>query len=205
LATAGRRPGPNRTREALLAAARTQFAERGYAATTVRSVAAAAGVNAALIYHYFGTKERLYVAALDLPFNPVDVVTQQLAVGPRDQFAERLVRSFVGAWRDPVTGRALQAVLRRAAAEPTSAGLVRNLAEGVLLPRASAALGVPPLKLAAAMSHLVGLALAATILRIDPLATATNDELVDLVTPSVRIYLERSPGPARRVSDDRSG
>jgi AcrR family transcriptional regulator len=189
MARAGRRPGPTRTKEAILGVARAQFAQRGYAATTVRSVAAAAGVNPALVHHHFGRKEQLFLAALALPVNPAEVIGQLLAEGPRAEFPDRLVRYFVGAWRDPVIGLALQAVLRRAVSDPGSAALLRNLAENVLLDRAAGLLGVPELRIAAAMSHLIGLALAATVVRIEPLASASDDELIRLVAPAIRGYL----------------
>lgn len=186
---AGRRPGPTNTPEAILAAARTLFAERGFHATTIRAVAAAAGVNSALVHHYFGTKDRLFVAALNLPLNPAEAIEDLVAAGPREQFAERFVRFFLAVWRDPVTGQPLQAVLRSAAGTEQGAAMVRNLVEGVLLDRAAAALGVPKLRVAVALSHLLGLVLAATIVRIEPLASATDDELVELIAPAIERYL----------------
>lgn len=189
MARAGRRPGPTQTKSAILAAARAQFAGHGYAGTTVRSVAAEADVNPALIHHYFGSKDRLFLAALSLPINPAEMMVQLLAAGPRTEFAERLVRYFIAAWRDPAIGQALQAVLRRAVSDEDTAALIRNLAENVLLARAADALGVPRLRVAAAVSHLIGLVLGATILRIEPLASASEDELVALVGPAIRSYL----------------
>ena len=188
MARAGRRPGPTHTPEAILTAARALFAERGFQATTIRAVAASAGVNTALVHHYFGTKDRLFVAALNLPLNPAEAIENLVAAGPRDQFAERFVRFFVSMWRDPVTGQPLQAVLRSAASTEQGAAMVRNLVEGVLLDRA-AALGVPKLRVAVALSHLLGLVLAATIVRIEPLASATDDELVELIAPTIHRYL----------------
>jgi AcrR family transcriptional regulator len=189
MARAGRRPGPTQTPEAILAAARRLFAERGVQATSVRAIAREAGVNPALVHHYFGTKDQLFVAALNLPFNPADAVAELLAAGPRAQFAERLVRFFLAAWRDPSTGQPLQAVLRSAVSTEQGALLVRNAVADVLLTRISAALGVPRLRVAVAMSHLIGLAFGATIVRVEPLATASDEELVALVAPAIRRYL----------------
>lgn len=189
MARAGRRPGPTQTKELILAAARTQFAANGYVGTTVRAVAAGAGVNPALIHHYFHTKDQLFLAALALPIDPAAAVIGLLAAGPRSELPERLVRFFVAAWRDPTTGEALQAVLRRAVSDEPSAALLRNLVETVLLPRVAQALGVPKLQVVTAMSHLVGLVLGATILRIEPLASASEDELVALVAPAIGHYL----------------
>jgi AcrR family transcriptional regulator len=189
MARAGRRPGPTQTKDAILAAARAQFADHGYTGTTVRSVAAAAAVNPALIHHYFGSKDQLFLAALNMPINPAEAITQLLAAGPRAELPERLVRYFITAWRDPIIGQSLQAALRRAVGDEDSAALFRNLAENVLLTRAASALGVPTLQIATAMSHLIGLVLGATILRIEPLASASEDELVGLVAPAIRRYL----------------
>jgi AcrR family transcriptional regulator len=186
---AGRRPGPTQTKDAIVAAARAQFAGRGYTGTTVRSVAEAADVNPALIHHYFGSKDQLFLAALSLPINPAEVIVQLLAAGPRSEFPERFVRAFIAAWRDPAAGQALQAVLRRAVSDEGSAALIRDLAENVLLTRAADALGVPKMRIALAMSHLIGLVLGATILHIEPLASASEDELVDLLAPAIRSYL----------------
>lgn len=189
MARAGRRPGPTQTPEAILGAARRLFAERGVQATSVRAIAREAGVNPALVHHYFGTKDQLFLAALNLPFNPADVIAELLAAGPRSQFAERLVRFFLAAWRDPSTGQPLQAVLRSAIGTEQGALLVRNAVADVFLTRISTALGVPRLRVAVAMSHLIGLVFGATIVRVKPLATATDEELVALVAPAITRYL----------------
>ncbi|PZS36470.1 MAG: TetR family transcriptional regulator [Pseudonocardiales bacterium] len=189
MARAGRRPGPTNTPETILAAARGLFAERGFHGTTIRDVATQAGVNAALVHHYFGTKDRLFVAALNLPLNPAEAIERLVAAGPREEFAERFVRFFISVWRDPVTGQPLQAVLRSATSTEQGAAMVRNLVENVLLDRACSALGVPKLRVAVALSHLLGLVLGATIVRIEPLASATDDELVELIAPTIQRYL----------------
>jgi len=189
MATAGRRPGPTETPAAILAAARDAFAARGYQGASIRAIAAAAGVNPALVHHYFGTKDDLFVAAMDLPFNPAEMIMELLAAGPREEFAERFVRAFVQIWRDPEAGPRLQALLRSAVAGEDGAALVRNLAENVLLVRASEALGVPKIQVAAAMTHLIGLMLGAMIIRVEPLASADEYQLVELVTPAISRYL----------------
>ena len=99
------------------------------------------------------------------------------------------MRFFVSTWRDPATGQPLQAVLRSAASTEQGAAMVRNLVEGVLLERAAVALGVPRLRVAVALSQLLGLVLAATIVRIEPLASASVDELVELIAPTIHRYL----------------
>src|SRR4029450_9851012 len=89
MARTGRRPGVSGTREAILDAARRAFAEQGYQRATVRDVAKLAGVAPALVHHYFGTKQDLFVAAVRLPVNPVDQLTAVLAAQP-DHVGQRL-------------------------------------------------------------------------------------------------------------------
>ena len=200
MARAGRRPGPNQTKDAIVAAARAQFAERGYAGTTIRSIAAGADVNPALVHHYFGSKDQLFLAVLQWPLDPVELITGLLATGPRSRLPRRFTAAFIAAWRDPVTGPALQAMARRTIGDPDSAALMRNLVENVLLPRVAHALDVAQVNVAAAVSHLLGLMLAATVLDVAPLATATDEELIELVTPAVTRYLNPVTNRRARAS-----
>ncbi len=190
MARAGRRPGPTTTPEQILDAARALFAERGYPGTTMRAVADRAGVNAALVHHYFATKERLFVAALRFPLDPAEVVTTLLAAGPREEFVQRFVRFFIRAWRDPDTGQRLQAVVRSAVSSAPGVHSIRELAEEVLLTGVSEALGVSKLRVATAIMHLVGLMVGSSIIGIEPLASASEDQLVELVTPAIAHYLD---------------
>lgn len=189
MASRGRRPGPSHTRDEILAAARRLFAQRGFQGTTMRGIAAEAGVNAALVHHYYGNKEQLLIAAMNLPLNPAVVIEQLRDAGPREQLGERIVRFFVRTWRDPSTGQPLQALLRAAAATDTSATSMRQFLENVMVPRVAGLLDVPPLRVAGAFSQLIGFALAGTILRVEPLASASEDDLVALLAPSVQRYL----------------
>ena len=190
MATRGRRPGPSNTREEILVAARQLFAQRGYQATTMRAIAAEAGVNAALVHHYFGSKEQLLVAAMNLPLNPADAIRELRDAGPRDQLGERLVRFFVRTWRDPQTGQPLQALLRASASSDAGAATMREFVENVMLARLSMLLGIPRLRLAGGFAQLVGFALAATVIGIEPLASASEDELVALLAPSIQRYVD---------------
>src|SRR6476661_8008143 len=96
----GRRPGAPDTRAAILASARALFAEHGYAGTTVRAVATAAGVDGALVHHYFGTKQDLFLAALELPVDPRVVLAGAVAEGP-DTAGDQMLRVFLSVWDDP--------------------------------------------------------------------------------------------------------
>lgn len=187
--SAGRRPGPSHSKDEILAAASRLFAERGYAGATIRSIAVAADVNPALIRHYFGSKDQLFLAVLQFPVNPPQLVAELLAAGPRDRFAERFAERFITTWRDPQVGPALQAAIRRAVADPDYARLLRHVAETVFLPKAAALLGVSERDVAAAVASLLGLMIAATILHLTPLASADDRTLVALVAPAIDRYL----------------
>src|SRR4051794_865490 len=100
MARTGRRPGNQDTREAILAAARTAFAERGYDGASIRQIAGGAGVDPALVHHYFGAKDQLFLAVMEAPFNPAEVLPKIFEPG-LDGVGERLVRTFVGVWDSP--------------------------------------------------------------------------------------------------------
>src|SRR5690606_66362 len=108
----GRRPGNPDPRQAILSAAREVFAERGFDAASMRAIATAAGVDPALIHHYFGSKDQLFLAAMNSPIDPKEVVGQLWADG-WDGFGERLIRFFLGIWDSP-DGAAAIALLRSA-------------------------------------------------------------------------------------------
>jgi len=190
MATRGRRPGPSSTREEILAAARQLFAERGYQATTMRAIAAQAGVNAALVHHYYGSKEQLLVAAMNLPLNPAEVIRELRDAGPREELGERLVRFFVRTWRDPQTGQPLQALLRASASSEAGAATLKQFVENVMLTRLASLLDVPRLRLAAGFAQLLGFALGGLVIGIEPLASASEDELVAVFAPSIQRYLD---------------
>src|SRR5690242_14376813 len=104
MARTGRRPGATVTREAILDAARRRFAEAGYDQTSIRAVAADAGVNPALVMQFFGSKEALFQAAVRWPFDPIEVAPHLVGQG-RAGLAERLARTFLTLWEAPDTCR----------------------------------------------------------------------------------------------------
>ena len=107
----GRRPGAPDTRAEVLDAARASFAEKGFRATTIRAVAASAGVDPALVHHYFGTKDNLFLAALEMPVDPRELLAPVVQLGP-DGAGERLLRTFLSVWDDPEIQVRLLAVVR---------------------------------------------------------------------------------------------
>src|SRR4029450_8040075 len=120
----GRRPGDSRAREEILAAARRRFAEHGFRGTTLRQVAADADVNLRLVSHYFGSKADLFVAAVELPFDPEPTFDALLAGGPEGMGA-RLAGFVLGILDDPAGRETVTGLLRAAASEEQAAALMR--------------------------------------------------------------------------------
>jgi AcrR family transcriptional regulator len=190
MARSGRRPGASGTREAILDAARDSFAEQGFDATTIRGVARGAGVDAALVHHYFGTKDDLFVAAMELPVNPKEVLSRVLS-GPREDLGERIVRAFLAVWDEGPARRPLIALVRSAASNERAAATVRQFLQRVVLRRVVAALGTPDAALRASLvgAQMIGLAMARYVLRIEPLASGDHETVVAALAPNVQRLL----------------
>ena len=129
----GRRPGAPDTRDAILAVARRRFASRGYDATSVRDIAAAANVDPALVIHYFGTKEGLFVAATGLP-DGLPVLLESLAVLPLHEFAPALVRAYLQLIDSDGSRNAILALVRSAVSNDKAAATLREFLTTQLLP-----------------------------------------------------------------------
>ena len=185
----GRRPGGPDTRAAILAAARTRFAEAGFAGTSMRSVAAGAGVDPALVHHYFGSKDDLFVAALELEVDPREAVVGVLE-GGLDGVGERLMRLFVSVWDDERTRRPLLA-LARAVLEPGGSQLVRDGFVRMLLSPLVAGLGVdePERRVSLVASQLFGVVVLRYVVELEPLASAPGEALVATYAPVLQRYL----------------
>ena len=184
------RPADGGDRRALiLAAAREEFAGKGYAAASVRGIARSAEVDPALVHHYFGTKEQVFVAAMELPIAPAELVPQILD-GPADRLGERLVRTFLGSWASPDFRTPMLGMLRSAMTGEQGAAMLREFVGSALLGRIAAAIGpVEPLRLQAAAAQMVGVVILRHVVRIEPMASASEDDLVALVAPAVQRYL----------------
>lgn len=187
----GRRPGTPDTRDAILAAAREAFAERGFDAASIRAIAAAAGVDPALVHHYFGGKEELFRAATAFPADPGRLLPAVLA-GGADGVGERMVRVFLEVWDSPA-GTAAVALLRSAVSNDWSARLLREFLVTQVLRRVLDQLDVDPAQRALrgglVATQLAGLAMMRYVLRLDAVATAEPATLVAAVGPTVQRYL----------------
>jgi AcrR family transcriptional regulator len=185
----GRRPGAPDTRAAILAAARTSFAGKGYAGTTIRGIASVAGVDAALVHHYFGTKDDLFVAALELPIDPREALAPALVGGPEGA-GERVLRVFVGVWDDPRNTPVLVA-FARSVLDPSAEHLLSEGFLPVVLQPVGRALGLerPDLRMSLVASQLIGIILGRYVLALEPLASLSADALVTTYAPTIQRYL----------------
>ncbi|HXH79665.1 TetR family transcriptional regulator [Nocardioides sp.] len=185
----GRRPGGPDTRADVLAAARQSFAEKGFRGTTIRAVAAQAGVDPSLVHHYFGTKDTLFVAAMELPVDPREVLLPVID-GPVDRVAERFLGAFLGVWDDPALQPALLTVVR-SALEP---GGDRLFSEGflpVIVQPIGVALGLdrPEHRMPLLASQVLGLILMRYVLRVEPIASMSPALLIATYAPTLQRYL----------------
>jgi AcrR family transcriptional regulator len=187
----GRRPGKPDTREAVLAAARAAFAERGFDGATIRGIAAAAGVDPALVHHYFGSKDKLFLAAVEAPADPDELLPEVLAGGP-DELGRNLLRMFLRVWDGPARPAGL-ALVRSALGSEWTARLLREFLVARVLRRVVATLDVPDgerdARGALVASQLLGLVMTRYVLRLEPLASASPDVLVAAVAPTLQRYL----------------
>jgi AcrR family transcriptional regulator len=191
----GRRPGGPDTRGEILRAARGSFAERGFDRTTIRAVAADAGVDPALVHHYFGSKEDLFLAALEIPVDPRTLIPQVFADG-LDGVGERLLRTFLGVWDRPENKQALVAFLRTAIVADENADLLRNGLARVVLAAVVPQLhpvGDAAVRATLVASQLAGLIMERYVLLIEPLASLPVESLVAWVAPNIQRYVD---GPA---------
>jgi AcrR family transcriptional regulator len=185
----GRRPGAGGTREKIVAAARTHFSEAGYDGATIRGIAAAAAVDPALVLHYFGSKEGVFKAAVNFPVDPSEFLPRLLASG-LDGLGERLVRFFLETWDSP-SGSPLLGLIRSVVSSEVAASLLRDfVTREVLGPLARALeLDHPQLRASLAGSQLIGLAMLRYVVKLEPLASASHDEVARWLGPTVQRYL----------------
>jgi len=197
----GRRPGSEDTRAAVLEAARERFAERGFEGASVRAIAARAGVDAALVHHYFGTKQQLFLAASAFPPGALEALPG-IIDGGSPGLGERIVRYVVELWDRPDVRPLLLGIVRSAATDEVAAGMARGLlAEGPFLALASA-LRMPdaPARATLVGTQLMGLVIARYVVRVEPVASMTPSELAATFGPTIERYLTGDVHlPDRRV------
>ncbi len=188
----GRRPGAADTRGEILAAARETFAEKGFDKATVRGIARRAGVDPALVHHYFASKEGMFVAALELPINPEDVLSTLLA-GPRAEIGERLTRFVLTMTSSAEARQPVLALVRTAMTNERMVVMIREFMTHALLNRVAETFGIPPIRMELAFAQMFGVVLTRYVLQLEPLASVDIEELVELLTPTIQRHLDASP------------
>lgn len=189
----GRPRGRSNARDRILRAAAAEFGESGYDAATIRGVASRAGVDAALVHHYFGTKADLFAATVDVPVRP-DLAVPEILAGDRDGWGEAVVRYVLEQFEKPDVRARGVVLLRTAIGSRVATPLMVGFLARELLSRIVAALEVhdaedAELRASLAASQIVGMLVARHVVRLPGIATASVDELVSRVGPTVQRYL----------------
>jgi AcrR family transcriptional regulator len=189
---AGRRAGSPDTRAEILEAARRQFAAHGYDRATMRAIAGEAGVDPSLIHHYFGTKDQLFAASIDMPKQAANAVRAIRSEDP-DQLGRRLAETFFMIWEQEEARTSLLGILRSATGgEDQAAAAFRQYLSSVLLESIAPKIGRERGRLRAVLmaSHLVGIAMTRYVVRVEPVASASIEQIVDLVAPRIQSYVD---------------
>jgi AcrR family transcriptional regulator len=197
-----RRPGRWRSgaesKQRILQTARDLFGQHGYGATTVRAIATAAEVDPAMVFYFFGTKQGLFAAAVEMSGNVPPAIESIFTAG-LDAIGERIVRTLLE--NLDKSGRTPLVMLTRSApADDKSEALMREFIDREITDRLVALLGTPDAALRAGMVNvqILGLAVARYIVRIEPIASASVDELVTRFGPLVQHCLT-GPHEAQHV------
>jgi AcrR family transcriptional regulator len=176
------------TRAAILAAARRLLAEKGYEVTTIRAVAAAAGIDPSMVMRYYGSKDGLFAAAVDIDLKLDGVATDC----PPDQLGERLARHFVARWEGPLSDELITVLLRSASTHPVAAEQMRSIFETQVLRVFREVVGEgpdTPRRIGMFSTQLMGMALCRYILRLPPVVAMDGDTIVAMLAPVLQHYL----------------
>jgi AcrR family transcriptional regulator len=184
----GRRVGTSHTQEQIAAAARAQFAEAGYDRATFRSIAAAAGVDPALVVHFFGSKADLFREVMQLP--AVSAAVVGLAEVPRSELGRLLAELAIGTLENPATQPVVLGRIRSASSHAEAAELVREGVTRDLSQLIGAITDDRPAERAALVgAHIVGIAVVRYVVKVEPLASMSAAEVIDLIAPTFQHYL----------------
>ncbi|OBB78670.1 MULTISPECIES: TetR/AcrR family transcriptional regulator [Mycobacterium] len=186
----GRPPGPSDTRERILNSARELFARNGIDKTSIRAIAAAAGVDPALVHHYFGTKTQLFAAAIHIPIDPMQVIGPLQQV-PVEEIGRTLPSLLLPLW-DSELGKGFIATLRSIIAG-NDTSLVRSFLQEVIAREVGSRVDDPPgsgpVRVQFVASQLVGVVMARYILELEPFKSLPVDQIVDTIAPNLQRYL----------------
>ncbi|TGD86226.1 TetR/AcrR family transcriptional regulator [Mycolicibacterium sp. CH28] len=186
----GRPPGTSDARDRILTNARELFARNGFDKTSVRAIAAASGVDSALVHHYFGTKQQLFAAAINIPIDPMTVLGP-LRETPVEDLGRVLPSILLPLW-DSEMGTGLLATLRSLLAG-SEVGLIRSFLQEVITaeiaPRVDNPPGSGPLRVQFVASQLLGVAIARYIVRVEPFASLAPERVAETIAPNLQRYL----------------
>jgi AcrR family transcriptional regulator len=186
----GRPAGNSNTRQRILDSARDLFARNGIRNTSIRSVAAAAGVDSALVHHYFGTKEKLFAAAVHIPIDPMDVIGPLREV-PVEELGHTLPSMLLPLW-DSEIGAGFIAALRSMVAG-SEVNLFRTFIQDVIAVEVGSRVDNPPgsgiVRIQFVASQLVGVVMARYILELEPFASLPPQQIADTIAPNLQRYL----------------
>jgi AcrR family transcriptional regulator len=186
----GRPAGNSDTRERILSNARVLFARNGIRSTSIRAVAAAAGVDSALVHHYFGTKEKLFAAAVQIPIDPMDIIGPLREV-PVEELGHKIPAMLLPLW-DSELGAGFIATLRSMLAG-SEVSLFRSFIQDVIAVEVGSRVDNPPgsgiIRIQFVASQLVGVVMARYILDLEPFKTLPADQIVRTIAPNLQRYL----------------
>ena len=186
----GRPAGGSDTRERILASARELFARNGIGNTSIRAVATAAGVDSALVHHYFGTKEKLFAAAVRIPIDPMDIIGPLREI-PVEEIGYKLPSMLLPLW-DSELGTRFIAALRSIIAG-SEVNLFRSFIQDVIAVEVGARVDNPPgsgiVRIQFVASQLVGVVMARYILQLEPFASLPPDQIAKTIAPNLQRYL----------------
>lgn len=186
----GRRPGNPDTRSRILDSARVRFSQNGYDKVSIRTVAADAGVDAALIHHYFGTKKQLFIASIQLPLDPEQILSR-VREAPTEKMGALIAGLVLNVWESPQRHSVI--ALIRSAMAGDEVDLFRNFLMQVVLheigPRVDEPAGTGPIRVQLVASQLMGVFAARHVLELDELVGVPVEDLVEMIAPTLQRYL----------------
>ena len=203
----GRRPGESRTREAILDAARKRFGDHGYDGATIRGIAGDAGVDPALVHHFYGTKERLFAAAMRLPVVPSEIITfvlgaerERLGEEFGSRIGELLTGTMLRAWDVAGIRTAFLGLLRSAATSEQGVVMLREFVTSTIVASLTQVAGLGDdaegrFRATLVASQVIGLGFARYVLGLEPLASASTEDLVAAIGPTMQRYLTGDIAP----------
>lgn len=190
----GRRPGGRDTRASIIEAARQEFAAKGYDHASLRGIARQAGVDPALVHHYFEGKPELFAQTMNVRLNP-QAILDAVVVGDSTQLGRRIVAAFLSVWDPPERRPSFVALVRSSMTSDEAARVLREFLAREVFGRIARQTGVrdPELRAALAAAQILGMAVLRYILKVPALVDASPEELVERLGPILQAHLVDSP------------